>query len=356
MKDKLITSKQVMEKAKISRATLNNYIKYGILPKPFVRAPGQGIEGPTKIGYFPCWVIQKIRDVQAMKREGKAMDEIARILARNAEGRKPGTTELEDSRIEPSRQRDGIQIINDNQIQSYLPLCVLAVHFQDLSRIKIELPPLEYFELINRLWQNIVEISDYYQGVRGRYPGEGFLCYFLKKPGIDYIINALKCGFELIEKVKIISKEWQTRKGWFDEININTGLDAGIIFLGTIKRGHDSEFEGVGGAVTRAVQISQAVRCGAVLATKDLVSMLDDEERKSIVYGVRKKHPEKGWVFIVKSFSRLFDLLDSECENRDKFMDISSCAVTEIVSIAVEGSSCQVGEIEMGKSESAFRP
>src|SRR6056297_307895 len=99
MKNELVTSKEVIEKAKISRATLNNYIKYEILPKPFVRAPGQKEEGPTKIGYFPRWVIQKILEVQAMKREGKAMDEIARILSQEAAEGKMDRAEVDPSRI-----------------------------------------------------------------------------------------------------------------------------------------------------------------------------------------------------------------------------------------------------------------
>lgn len=333
MKDELMTSKEVIEKAKISRATLNNYIKYGILPKPFVRTPGQREEGPTKIGYFPRWVIEKIREVQVMKRAGKAMDEIARILSQEEAVRKVDRAEVDPSRIDASRERDGIQPVRAHPMHSFFSLCVLAADFQDSSRIKSELPPPEYFELIKRIWQDTGEIFDFYLGIHGKYPGEGFLCYFLKKPGVNYIINALKCAFEVIERVKIISKEWQARKGWCNEINMNMGVDVGMVFLGTIKRAHDFEFVGVGDSITRAVHLSQVTRGGAIFATKDLVNRLDDEEKKSIVYGVGRRHPEKGRVFIEKSFSRIFDLLDSEGENQDKFMDISSCAVTEIISM-----------------------
>ena len=52
----LITSKDLIQKTGISRATLNNYIKLGILPKPIVRRPGPEQKGVKQIGYFPLSV------------------------------------------------------------------------------------------------------------------------------------------------------------------------------------------------------------------------------------------------------------------------------------------------------------
>ena len=41
--NELISSKEVLEKSGISRATLNNYIKMGIIPKPIVQSPKEGV-------------------------------------------------------------------------------------------------------------------------------------------------------------------------------------------------------------------------------------------------------------------------------------------------------------------------
>ena len=49
----LVSSKEVLQKTRISRATLNNYIKMGILPRPMVQRPKDSINGVKKIGYFP---------------------------------------------------------------------------------------------------------------------------------------------------------------------------------------------------------------------------------------------------------------------------------------------------------------
>ena len=48
--EKLISSKEILELKGISRATLNNYVKMGILPRPVVRTPFDEMRGIRKIG------------------------------------------------------------------------------------------------------------------------------------------------------------------------------------------------------------------------------------------------------------------------------------------------------------------
>ena len=65
----LITSKEIIKKTGISRATLNNYIKMGILPKPIVRRPGPEQKGVKQIGYFPITVLERILKVKLLKQQ-----------------------------------------------------------------------------------------------------------------------------------------------------------------------------------------------------------------------------------------------------------------------------------------------
>jgi predicted site-specific integrase-resolvase len=73
----LITSKEILSVTGISRATLNNYIKMGIIPKPVVRKPIAGMEGVKKIGYFPRIVLDRIKTVKELKGKGHSMEERA---------------------------------------------------------------------------------------------------------------------------------------------------------------------------------------------------------------------------------------------------------------------------------------
>lgn len=75
-----ISSKEILEQTGISRATLNNYIRIGILPRPLVQRPLDPVSGVKKIGYFPFACLERIQTVQRLKREGRSMGEIVAFL------------------------------------------------------------------------------------------------------------------------------------------------------------------------------------------------------------------------------------------------------------------------------------
>jgi DNA-binding transcriptional MerR regulator len=74
----LVSSKDLLEKTGISRATLNNYIKVGIIPRPIVLGPSKGMRKVSRIGYFPRAAVERIEIVKVLKREGHSMQDIAR--------------------------------------------------------------------------------------------------------------------------------------------------------------------------------------------------------------------------------------------------------------------------------------
>src|SRR5210317_2160946 len=80
----LITSKDIIEKTGISRATLNNYIKMGILPKPIVKRPGPEQKGVKHIGFFPLSVLDSILKVKMLKQQGNSMEDIAQLFRESA--------------------------------------------------------------------------------------------------------------------------------------------------------------------------------------------------------------------------------------------------------------------------------
>ena len=82
----MLTSREVLRRTGISRATLNNYIALGILPRPLVGGPEPGSGNVRRIGYFEDYVIERIGDVQRLKREGLTMSDIAGRFARPGAG------------------------------------------------------------------------------------------------------------------------------------------------------------------------------------------------------------------------------------------------------------------------------
>ncbi len=87
-----VSSKEILTRTGISRATLNNYIALGLVPRPAVRKPDYA-EGPTKIGHFPTWVLDRLQKVRELKHRGMRIPEIVAYL------RSP---EFESAPLEPS--------------------------------------------------------------------------------------------------------------------------------------------------------------------------------------------------------------------------------------------------------------
>jgi class 3 adenylate cyclase/DNA-binding transcriptional MerR regulator len=77
----LLTSKEIIERTGISRATLNNYIASGLVPRPQVLPPGPEHGDAPRIGFFPDDTIARIEAIQRLKREGWSIARIGEHLA-----------------------------------------------------------------------------------------------------------------------------------------------------------------------------------------------------------------------------------------------------------------------------------
>ncbi|MBU1902550.1 MAG: hypothetical protein KJ573_03045 [Proteobacteria bacterium] len=512
VKNNWVTSKEVLLKTAISRATLNNYIRMGIVPRPVVQKPPGDFKKTKQIGYFPEAVIERINLVKRLKREGNSMEKITKdlkemsnfdqpfphtrrdniyplqedskvrnVLERPGAAERKGLkltiddinfssflinrnfeiewinnqaekeifnkeitsiVELESrnifkiffswefhdhlhnwreliafhmafakSRLKRSDipklyqgisereirhleevyddlppflekginktyvnldKRDGSKtaydiysvffregvffvyaekekgapeipeflssrekVINDllkQRMPSLVSLCVLVADLQDSVKISAELPPAEYFELINALWKTIAGSFDKYQGIHGKHAGDGMLCYFIKKPGSNYIMEGIKCALEMSEKTRRLSNEWKARKGWTNDLYLNIGLNEGKEFFGTVQSASNIEFTALGDSINYTGRLSDLARFGSILATKNMINKLTPEEVKQIRFGVRRRS-EGREIFVRNSFSRVLDLLEPSDPRYNKFLEIITLPVTEIVEL-----------------------
>jgi len=503
---KLISSKEVLEKTGVSRATLNNYIKMGILPRPVVHEPGEEQSGgPTRLGYFPEAVLKRIEVVKRLKKAGHSMEKIAHQLKRipelddpekivpkiaagqpdlamvearikiedsnlqlnienipypaylinpnfeiewiNSEaedlvfnktvrtitrlesrnifklffswefheqltnwediiafhmnilkisltkdriaGLYDGISEKEQNYLEkifdkkvaptevqrghaqvvfakrddtpqpyqvytvffregtffvfvPSERQDHDvieflacrqKVINDilrRRMPSLVSLCVLVADLQDSVKISAELLPGEYFELINELWKCLADSFDKYSGIYGKHAGDGMLYYFIKKPGSNYIMDAIFCALEIREKMKGFSKDWKIKKRWLNDIYLNMGINEGQEFFGTVRSASNIEFTALGDSINYAGRLSDFARQGAIWTTKNLISKLDHEDLERIHFGTTRTEQDRD-IFIENSFLRVIDVMDASQEKYKKFTDIATLPITEIV-------------------------
>ena len=225
-----------------------------------------------------------------------------------------------------------------NLLKKRLPVltdvAVLVADLQSSVRICSELPPEEYFELINQIWATMEPIFRHYYGTHGKHVGDGMVYYFFPQPDSNYVYNALCCANQIREAMRKISKEWQLRKNWLNELYLNTGINEGQEWLGVFHIETKIEFTVLGDTINHAARLSDFARQGALWATKNLMGKLSVEERNKVRFGVRRQDPERREVFIKATYSRVSELVDLDSPRNEKMRDISALAVTEIVEVA----------------------
>ncbi|MEI7636653.1 MAG: adenylate/guanylate cyclase domain-containing protein [Syntrophus sp. (in: bacteria)] len=227
------------------------------------------------------------------------------------------------------------RLINDllkQRLPTQIFFAVMVADLQDSVRICAELPPEEYFSLINQIWKCMEGSFKKYYGTYGKHTGDGMVYYFLRDSDSNYIMNAILCAMELRENMKKLSNEWKINKGWFNDLFLNIGINEGEEYFGMIPAAPSIEFTALGDSVNYAGRLSDLARYGSIWTTKNLISRLSEEERKLMRYGIRRKQQDRE-VLIESVFSRVMDLVPPDGPRSSKFMDIATLPVTEVLNL-----------------------
>lgn len=210
------------------------------------------------------------------------------------------------------------------------PLAVLVADLQNSVKICSELPPEEYFELINEIWSTMGPLFRKYYGTHGKHVGDGMVYYFFPQPDSNYIFNALACAHDIRQAMKRISKDWQLRKNWFNELYLNTGLHEGQEWLGTFQSATAIEFAVLGDTINHAGRLSDFARYGAIWATKACLSKLSPEERARVDFGITRRGEGDREQFVPSSYAQLGSLVDLSSEKYEKLREIGQLPITEV--------------------------
>jgi class 3 adenylate cyclase len=165
------------------------------------------------------------------------------------------------------------------------------------------------------------------------------VCYFVSQSDSSHLWNALLAAQQVREAMRRLSKEWQLRKGWTTELYMNTGIDEGQEWLGTLRRGAQAEFTVLGDAANHAAQISNFARSGAVWVTRNLVGRLQPQERARLKYGVHRRNGEGREVFVASTFSRVANLADLAAPGNEALNAIAWLPITEVVDVGEAGGT-----------------
>ncbi len=359
----MLTSKEVLERTGISRATLNNYIATGLIPRPDVQAPGPEHGAAPRIGYFPDGTVERIEQIHRLKRQGWTMARIAahfsggpdspapipsaRDLAEGAvpvtAGKPnapppfdyPGSVMPPPSRAHPQGAQAGPAHpplpTRSAPAPILTPVAVLVSTLQGAGDLWLQLPAGEYFELVNEIWIELDRIFASHGGRHGKHPGEGMVCHFLPQPSGSYLWSAISAAQQAREVMRQVSSRWQARKGWDLELFMNTGVDEGQEWLGPLRLAEPIELTVVGGAADHAAQLSRSARSGAIWITRNLIGKLPADERRRVSFGVPRPSPDNRP--LLASFARLEELAALQPHPGAIPPGLAQLAVTELLDL-----------------------
>lgn len=229
-----------------------------------------------------------------------------------------------------SRRDQVIQDLLKNRLPVMTQLAVLVADVQNSVQICSELPPEEYFELINQIWASLAPVLRKYYGTSGKHAGDGVVHYFFPHPESNYLFNAVACAHEMRKVMKVLSKEWQIKKDWSRELYLNIGIHEGQEWLGTFQAANHIEFAVLGDTINHASRVSDLARQGAIWATKSLVSKLSSSERERLQFGIYRENEDGRDRFIESSYAQVQSLVDLTHGKYEKLKDIANLAITEI--------------------------
>ena len=229
-----------------------------------------------------------------------------------------------------SRRDQVIRTLLSQRLPMLTPLVVLVAELQQSAKICAELSPDEYFELINQIRATASDIFRKYYGTDGKHVGDGMVYYFFPQADSHYILDAAVCALELKSAMAHLSKDWQLRKNWLNELYLNIGLNEGQEWLGTFHTAHSLEFVALGETANASARLSQMAQFGQVWATKHFMSKLPAEHRDGIEFGIERVGASGRHVLIRSSYSRVDDLVDVKADHNATLQEIAALSVTEI--------------------------
>ena len=337
-----ISSIELIKKTNISRATLNNYIRINILPKPDVRRPSDPLIRAKRIGYFPESALSTLEQIKTLKKDGLTMTMILERLKKTTQApqraygmKRKSSTQVslfEDILPEPAEKSARSSVRDDYGTLSpdFRSFCVLAADLQDADRVRAELHSEEYFDLVCQLSDSAWAVGERSHGLRGRHPWQGItVFYFLKTSDNAYLMNAVHCAIELREAMMKLTVEWKLRKGWFNELHLNIGISEGEEHLGFIQTPTGASPATFGGALQEAIGLAELACDGSIWMTKRVIQKMSRKDREKIRYGIRHFGQDRE-AFVKNSFARTRDVMPGEPSGSRRFADVENLAVTEI--------------------------
>lgn len=216
------------------------------------------------------------------------------------------------------------------------PMAVVVADLENSVQICAELPPEEYFELINDIWGAMEPFLRKFYATHGKHVGDGMVYYFFPQPDCNYVMNAIRCAKEMQKTIAEISRAWRKRKNWTNELKLNIGLVEGQEWFGTYQTPTHIEFTVLGDTMNIAGRLSDFAVDGTVWVTKNMLGQLTGKTREKVNFGIRRRAEDGSDVLVPSTYSRVSNLIDLDDPKNYKFHDIAVLTVAEVLDVDLD--------------------
>lgn len=329
----MLSSKDLLERTGISRATLNNYIAAGLVSRPDVLPPGPEDGGAPRLGYFPDDTVERLETIQRLKREGWSLGRIVEYFSRaRGEAAPPvaaapaATPPVESTPVVAAPITPHPPVSAPSRTPQLMAVAALAVGPHDADALWVSLSVHDYFEMSGELEAELRRLVRSRQGQATRLAPYRFTCHFLPRAGGDPLVAAIEVAMALRSSVADMSNRWNLRRNMDLNVVLNTALTAGEAWVSADVAGG---FQVVGDVSADAQHLLSAGGAGALLASRDFIARLPSAVRGRVVHGVRPSDRPDEPVRLM-TFTRLKSLGGTM---RSVPRRIADMAVTEVIEL-----------------------
>ena len=163
---------------------------------------------------------------------------------------------------------------------------VVTVLFADIrgfTSMSETMPAQHVSEILNEYFTEMEPIISKYNGIINKFIGDAVMAIF-GEPIQDknHAANAVRCGYEMLLKVKELQKKWAEEGK--PKIEIGIGINTGEVFVGNIGSVNRMEYTVIGDTVNLASRLESYNK---VYKTKMLISSSTYEETKNFIDVIR---------------------------------------------------------------------
>ena len=159
----------------------------------------------------------------------------------------------------------------------------LTVFFSDIASftdLSDTLEPERLADLINTYLSDMTEIAISNGGTIDKFIGDAIMVFFGDPDSSGEEMDALRClkmAFEMQEKIKSISRVWQSKRGIPGGLNVRMGIATGYCTVGNFGSNQRLDYTALGSPVNMAARLEAICPLGGVLMTQATANILSDK-------------------------------------------------------------------------------